>query len=108
MRINMVTREEVIKAIQQVYDPEIPVNVYDLGLIYDISIKENNVRINMTLTAQACPSAQELPQMVRTRVAALPAVKDVEVNLVWEPQWNPSLISPAAKKILKLEDESES
>ncbi len=101
----MVTREEVIRAIQQVYDPEIPVNVYDLGLIYEVVIVDDKVRVNMTLTTQSCPSAQQLPDMVRTRIAALPAVKDVEVNVVWEPKWNPSLISPEAKKILKLDDE---
>ncbi len=104
----MVTREEVVRAIKQVYDPEIPVNVYDLGLIYDIGVKENNVDIKMTLTTQSCPSAQQLPEMVRTRVAALPQVKEVDVKLVWQPQWNPSLISPEGKKILKLEDEPES
>lgn len=101
----MVTREEVIKAIKQVYDPEIPVNVYDLGLIYDVGIAENKVNIKMTLTSQSCPSAQQLPEMVRTRLAALPEVKDVEVSVVWQPEWNPSLISPEGKKILKLEDE---
>lgn len=103
----MVAREEVIRAIQQVYDPEIPVNVYDLGLIYGIVIAGDKVSINMTLTSQSCPSAQQLPEMVRTRIAALPSVRDVEVNVVWEPQWNPSLMSSEAKKILKLDDESE-
>lgn len=101
----MVSREEVIRAIKQVYDPEIPVNVYDLGLIYDVDIAESKVNVKMTLTSQACPSAQQLPEMVRTRIAALPEVKDVEVNVVWQPGWSPSLISPEGKKILKLEDE---
>lgn len=101
----MVSREEVIRAIKQVYDPEIPVNVYDLGLIYDVDIAESKVNVKMTLTSQGCPSAQQLPEMVRTRIAALPEVKDVEVNIVWQPEWSPSLISPEGKKILKLEDE---
>ena len=101
----MVTREEVIQAVKQVYDPEIPVNVYDLGLIYEVVIQEHKVNVKMTLTAQSCPAAQQLPEMVRTRIAALPAVKEVEVNLVWEPQWTPSLISPQGRKILKLEEE---
>lgn len=101
----MVSREEVICAIKQVYDPEIPVNVYDLGLIYDVDIAESKVNVKMTLTSQGCPSAQQLPEMVRTRIAALPEVKDVEVNIVWQPEWSPSLISPEGKKILKLEDE---
>ncbi len=101
----MVTPEEVIKAIKQVYDPEIPVNVYDLGLIYDIGISGNDVKIKMTLTAEGCPAAQQIPDMVKTRVSTIPAAKNVEVEIVWEPRWTPSLISPEGKKLLKLEDE---
>ncbi len=103
----MITREDVIKAIKQVYDPEIPVNVFDLGLIYDVALDQDQkkVSINMTLTTQSCPSAQQLPEMVRTRVSTIPEVKDVEVKVVWEPKWSPSLISPEGKKILRLEDE---
>ncbi len=101
----MPTREEVIRAIKQVYDPEIPVNVYDLGLIYSVDLEQNKVNVKMTLTTQSCPSAQQLPDMVRTRVSTLPDVKDVQVEVVWEPQWNPSMISPEGKKILHLEDE---
>ena len=100
----MITQEEVIRVIKQVYDPEIPVNIYDLGLIYDVAVDNDKVKIKMTLTTQSCPSAQELPEMVRTRVNALPAVKEVKVDVVWEPQWNPSMISPEGKKILKLEE----
>ena len=102
----MPTREEVVKAIKQVYDPEIPVNVYDLGLIYSVELNGNNVGIKMTLTSQGCPSARELPDMVRTRVSTLPDVNAVDVQVVWEPQWNPSMISPEGKKILQLEDET--
>ena len=102
----MVTREEVIQAIKQVYDPEIPVNVYDLGLIYDIGFDQNKINIKMTLTSQGCPSAQQIPDMIRARIAVLPEVKDVDVQVVWDPQWKPSMISPEGKKILNLEDES--
>ena len=102
----MPTQEEVIKAIKQVYDPEIPVNVYDLGLIYQVDLDQNRINVQMTLTTQGCPSAQQLPDMVRTRLSALPNVKDVNVQIVWEPPWNPSMISPEGKKILHLEDES--
>ncbi len=102
----MPTREEVIKAVKQVYDPEIPVNVYDLGLIYTVELNGNNVAIKMTLTSQGCPSARELPDMIRTRVSTLPDVQEVDVQVVWEPQWNPSMISPEGKKILQLEDET--
>lgn len=102
----MPTQEEVIKAIKQVYDPEIPVNVYDLGLIYKVDLNQDQVNVQMTLTTQSCPSAQQLPDMIRTRLSALPNVKDVNVQVVWEPQWNPSMISAEGKKILHLEDES--
>lgn len=101
----MLTRETIIKAIKQVFDPEIPVNVYDLGLIYSIDLEGDKVGIKMTLTSQGCPSAHQLPDMVRTRVSTLPDVNQVDVQVVWEPQWNPSMISPEGKKILKLEDE---
>ena len=101
----MATREDVIKAIKQVYDPEIPVNVYDLGLIYDIGLNQDKVNVKMTLTSQGCPSAQQIPDMIRTRISLLPDIKDVDVQVVWEPQWNPSMISPEGKKILNLEDE---
>src|SRR3989338_691805 len=101
----MPTQEEVIEAVKQVYDPEIPVNVYDLGLIYKIDIRDQNVAIDMSLTAHGCPAAQQLPEMVRSRVALLPYVGDVRVQVVWEPAWNPSMISPEGKRVLRLEDE---
>ncbi|MBI4394907.1 MAG: DUF59 domain-containing protein [Candidatus Omnitrophica bacterium] len=103
----MATQEEVVQAIKQVYDPEIPVNVYDLGLIYEVAVTGGQeVKVKMTLTSQGCPSARQIPDMVRTRISALPNVKEVDVQVVWEPQWNPSMISPEGKKILHLEDES--
>ena len=102
----MVTQEEVVKALKQIYDPEIPVNIYDLGLIYNIEVDREKVDIKMTLTSQGCPSAQQIPDMVRSRLLTLPEVRNVDVEVVWEPEWNPSLISPEGKKILNLEDES--
>ncbi|MBI1978157.1 MAG: DUF59 domain-containing protein [Candidatus Omnitrophica bacterium] len=102
----MVTREEVIQAIKQVYDPEIPVNVYDLGLIYEVNLEGDSVHIRMTLTSMGCPSAQQIPELIRARVATVPHVKDVQVEVVWQPTWNPSMISPEGKKILRLENES--
>ena len=101
----MPTREEIIQAIQQVYDPEIPVNIYDLGLIYNVELAGDGVKITMTLTSQGCPSAQQIPDMVRAKVEALPNARNVDVRLVWEPPWSPSMISPEGKKILHLEDE---
>lgn len=101
----MATREEIISAIRQVYDPEIPVNVYDLGLIYDIETNQDRVKIKMTLTSQGCPAAQQIPDMIRAKIEVLPTVKGADVQVVWEPQWKPSMISPEGKKILHLEDE---
>lgn len=101
----MATREEIVTVIKQVYDPEIPVNVYDLGLIYDIDAQGDRVKIKMTLTAQGCPAAQQIPDMIRAKVEALPTVKSADVQVVWEPQWKPAMISPEGKKILHLEDE---
>ena len=102
----MITKEQVIDQIKQVYDPEIPVNVWDLGLIYNIDIQESNVHVKMSLTSQGCPSARELPNMVRSRIAGLSGVSDVNVEVIWEPQWNPTMISPEGKKVLKLDDEA--
>ena len=102
----VVTREDVIEAIKQCYDPEIPVNVYDLGLVYDVTVNEEKVKVTMTLTSQGCPSARQIPDMMRARILALPSVKDVDIQVVWSPEWSPSMISPEGKRILKLEDES--
>ena len=101
----MINKEQVIEQIKQVFDPEIPVNVWDLGLIYKIEIEEANVAIDMSLTSRGCPSAQELPEMVRSRVESIPGIAKADVKVVWEPVWNPSMISPEGKKVLKLEDE---
>ena len=89
---------KIIEAIRQVYDPEIPVNVYELGLIYKIDIAEDNsVKITMTLTAPGCPVAGSLPAEVGRRVETVPEVKDAEVVLTWEPAWDKSMMSEAAQ-----------
>ena len=101
----MATQAEIIETIKQVYDPEIPVNVYDLGLIYEVQLQdEKKVNIKMTLTTAGCPAAQQIPEMIKTRVSTLPSVREVQVEVVWEPKWNPTMISPEGRKILKLED----
>jgi FeS assembly SUF system protein len=88
----------VVKALSSVYDPEIPVNIYELGLIYDIIIDgAGAVGIRMTLTAPACPAAQVLPEQVRSAVAAVPGVSDAKVDVVWEPPWDRDRMSEAAK-----------
>jgi FeS assembly SUF system protein len=90
--------EKVIEALKLVYDPEIPVNIYELGLIYDILADSNGVvGIRMTLTAPSCPSAQSLPVEVQKRVAEIPEVSDAKVDVVWDPPWDRDRMSEAAK-----------
>lgn len=90
--------ERVIKAIRMVYDPEIPINIYDLGLIYDIEIDaEKNVYIRMTLTAPGCPVAGSLPLAVEMRVQEVPGVRSAQVEIVWDPPWNRDMMSEAAR-----------
>ena len=86
-------RERIYDALRQCYDPEIPINIVDLGLIYDVHHDEQgNVAVKMTLTTQGCPSALAIPDQVKQRVAAIAEVRDVQVEIVWDPAWNPSLI----------------
>src|ERR1700756_933563 len=97
-------REQVLEALRQCYDPEIPINIVDLGLIYDVQHDEaGNVTVKMTLTTQGCPSALAIPDQVRSRVAAIEEVRDVKVEIVWEPAWNPSMISANGRQVLGLE-----
>jgi FeS assembly SUF system protein len=97
-------REKIMDAIRQCYDPEIPINIVDLGLIYDVESDEaGNVTVKMTLTTPDCPSAQAIPDQVRSKVAAVETVNDVKVDIVWEPAWNPSMISASGKAALGLE-----
>jgi FeS assembly SUF system protein len=96
-------REAVIDALRTVHDPEIPVNIYELGLIYGMEIDEaGNVEIDMTLTAPACPVAGEMPQWVADAVAAVESVGEVEVTMVWDPPWSPARMSDDAKMILDM------
>jgi FeS assembly SUF system protein len=93
-----VMKPAIVKALSRVFDPEIPVNIYDLGLIYDIIVDASAaVGIRMTLTAPACPAAQFLPEQVRSAVAGVPDVSDVKVDVVWEPPWDRDRMSEAAK-----------
>ena len=91
-------KDKVIAEIKKIYDPEIPVNIYELGLIYDIKIdKDNNVKINMTLTTPNCPVADSLPRQVKEYIMKVKGVSDVKLNLVWDPPWDKSKMSEAAK-----------
>lgn len=104
IKINkQVIEEKVIDALKQCYDPEIPVNIFELGLIYEIIIDdEANVEIRMTLTSPACPVAGSLPGEVEIRIRNIPEVNDVKVRLVWNPPWDRDMMSDAAKLELGL------
>jgi FeS assembly SUF system protein len=95
--------ERVVAVLRTVFDPEIPVNIHELGLIYDLKVSpEGAVAIHMTLTSPACPVAGALPEEVRQKVAAVPGVKDAKVELVWDPPWDMSRMSEAAQLQLGL------
>ena len=95
--------DEIVGALKTVYDPEIPADIYELGLIYKIDIGDDrNVAIDMTLTTPNCPSAQELPTMVENAVASVPGVGPVTVNIVWDPPWEPSRMSDEARVVLNM------
>ncbi|MDF7674946.1 SUF system Fe-S cluster assembly protein [Acetobacteraceae bacterium ESL0709] len=101
--IGLPDQDEVIAAIATVYDPEIPVNIYELGLIYAIDLHDDGrVDIEMSLTAPNCPSAQELPEMIKKAVLAAPKVASVEVKIVWDPPWDMSRMSDDARLALNL------
>ncbi|MGV1684112.1 SUF system Fe-S cluster assembly protein [Sphingopyxis sp. GW247-27LB] len=89
--------EAVVNALKDIYDPEIPVNIYDLGLIYNVEINDGHVLITMTLTTPHCPVAESMPGEVELRVGAVPGVGDAEVNLVWDPPWSPANMSDEAR-----------
>ncbi|WP_439646907.1 SUF system Fe-S cluster assembly protein [Novosphingobium lentum] len=90
--------EAVVAALREIFDPEIPVNIYDLGLIYGVDVSpENHVAVTMTLTTPHCPVAESMPAEVELRVGAVPGVGDAEVNLVWDPPWDPAKMSDEAR-----------
>lgn len=100
---NKLLEGKIIEAIRQVYDPEIPVNIYELGLIYSIDIADDkSVKVRMTLTAPGCPVAGSLPGEVASRIEAIPEVKEADVELVWDPPWDKSMMSEVAQLQLGL------
>jgi FeS assembly SUF system protein len=91
-------RQRVIEQLQTVYDPEIPVSIYELGLIYDVEVDDDgSTRIRMTLTTPMCPAAEELPPEVETKARSVEGVTSVQLDLVWDPPWHPGMMSEAAK-----------
>jgi metal-sulfur cluster biosynthetic enzyme len=103
-----VTQEEVLSALKQCYDPEIPVNIVDLGLIYGVRFEpapdeKQDVTVDMTLTAQGCPAHVQISDQVRSRLEQLPGIRDAHVNVVWSPAWTPERLSVDARKQLGIE-----
>jgi len=93
----MVSKDDVVNVLKDCYDPEIPINIWDLGLVYDISIENENVGIKMTLTAPGCMLGGMIAEEVKAKVKALSGVKDAKVELVWDPPWTPDKMSEEAK-----------
>ena len=99
----MSKKEEIIAEISKIYDPELPVNIYELGLIYDVQVEnEKSVKIKMTLTTPNCPVAESLPKEVKEGAMQVEGIEDVDLELVWDPPWNKDMMSEAAKLELNL------
>ncbi len=101
----MPTTEEVYDQLKQVFDPEIPVNIVDLGLIYDVKVEDPKVLITMTLTSQSCPEARTIPDVMRRRCNSLDGVEETDIEIVFEPAWTPHLISDEGRKALGMDSE---
>ena len=95
-------KQKIIAEIKKIYDPEIPVNIYELGLIYEVIVKEKNVSVKMTLTTPNCPVAESLPKEVKDSIMNIDGVEKVDLDLVWDPPWDKSMMSEAAKLELNL------
>jgi len=94
---------EIVAALKTVFDPEIPADIYELGLIYKVDIRDDRVvAIEMTLTTPNCPAAEELPTMVENAVASVPGVQSAEINIVWDPAWSPDRMSDEARLVLNM------
>ena len=96
----MVTKESVLEVLKECYDPEIPLNIVDLGLVYGVDITEDKVKVQMTLTAPGCPLHSTISRDVKQRVLSLDGVHDAQVDMVWEPRWTVARISSEGKKVL--------
>ena len=98
----MEIKDKIIEEIKKIYDPEIPVNIYELGLIYDIQVNEKKAKIKMTLTSPNCPVAESLPKDVKEGAMQVEGIEDVDLELVWEPPWTKDMMSESAKLELNL------
>ena len=99
------TKDQVIEIAKQCFDPEIPVNIWDLGLIYEIAVEGEKINIKMSLTSQSCPAAQSIPEDLKAKIVSQLKTKDVNVQLVFDPPWTPERISAEGKKKLGIEVE---
>ena len=98
----MEVKDKIITEIKKIYDPEIPVNIYDLGLIYDVQVNDKKVKIKMTLTSPNCPVAESLPKDAKDSAMQVEEVEEVDLELVWDPPWTKEMLSDAAKLELNL------
>ena len=98
----MEVKDKIINEIRKIYDPELPVNIYELGLIYDIKVEGRKAEIKMTLTTPNCPVAESLPKEVKDSAMQVKGIEDVDLELVWDPPWNKDMMSEAAKLELNL------
>ena len=98
----MEIKDKIIAEIKKIYDPELPVNIYDLGLIYDVQVNEKKAKIKMTLTTPNCPVAESLPKEVKDGAMQVNEIEDVDLELVWDPPWTKDMMSDAAKLVLNL------
>jgi FeS assembly SUF system protein len=100
-----ITREQVVETLQEVFDPEIPVDIYNLGLVYEVDVAADDaVEIVMSLTSESCPSAKAIPDDVKKKVERIPGVKSCNVRVVWEPKWTAERISPKGREVLGLDE----
>ena len=98
----MEVKDKIIAEIRKIYDPELPVNIYELGLIYDVQVDDKKAKIKMTLTTPNCPVAESLPKEVKDSAMQVKGIEDVDLELVWDPPWNKDMMSEAAKLELNL------
>jgi metal-sulfur cluster biosynthetic enzyme len=104
----MPTTEDVYKELKQVFDPEIPVNIVDLGLVYDVKLDDAGAcTVTMTLTSQSCPEARTIPEVMKRRINALPGVTGTQIEIVWDPAWSPQKISEEGRKMLGIDQEDD-
>lgn len=101
------TIDKLYSELRQVFDPEIPVNIIDLGLVYDVQVEGDVCNVTMTLTSQSCPEAKTIPDVVKRRCNTVAGINSTKVEIVWEPAWTPQLISEEGRKILGIEDNPE-